>query len=79
MKEKSAIIRVFCNKEGGFGLDETGKMPGRAAYLCKDLTCFNKAQKSKGLERSLKRAVPPEIYTQLTAYLKTEVEDFNDL
>ena len=72
MKEKPAVIRIFCNKEGEFGLDATGKAPGRAAYLCKDMACFSKAQKSKGLERSFKRAVPPEIYIQLTAYLKTE-------
>ena len=62
MKDKSALIRISLDKSGAISIDPTGKLPGRAAYLCHDAGCQSKAQKSKGLERSLKRAIPPEIY-----------------
>lgn len=44
---------------------QTGKKNGRGAYLCADSECLKKAEKSKGLERSLKTAIPKEIYEQL--------------
>jgi len=72
MKKKLSVVRVYYNKAQEFGLCCTGKEPGRAAYLCKSSDCLKKAQKSKGLERSFKRAVPPEIYTQLTTYMEAE-------
>ena len=65
MKHKNALVRVVLDKSGAFTVDLTSKMPGRAAYLCHDPECLEKARKSKGLERSFKRAVPVEIYEQL--------------
>ena len=64
MKDKSSLIRVVSN-ENGISPDETKKAPGRGAYVCNNDACLKKAYKSKGLERSFKRAVPPEIYSQL--------------
>jgi predicted RNA-binding protein YlxR (DUF448 family) len=65
MKEKSELIRIAATASGKVHLDESGKAPGRGAYICKNETCIKKANKIKGLERSLKRAVPSEIYEQL--------------
>ena len=65
MKDKAAMIRISLNKAGEFEIDPPPRNPGRAAYLCDDPACFPKAQKLKGLERSFKRSVPPEIYMQL--------------
>ena len=65
MKDKAALVRIYLNKSGELGIDPTFKLPGRAAYICLNTDCQQKAQKSKGLERSFKRPVPPEIYTQL--------------
>ena len=54
MKTKKEMIRVLKPAEGeGVILDATGKANGRGAYIC------------RGLERSLKRSIPPEIYDQL--------------
>ena len=47
------------------GLLTAGKKPGRGAYICANADCLAKAQKSKGLERSFKAAVPKEVYEQL--------------
>ena len=65
MKNKKELIRVIKTNEGEISIDATGKKNGRGAYICPSLDCFKKAVKNKGLERSLKAAVPEEIYRQL--------------
>lgn len=65
MKNKREMIRVIKTSENEIILDATGKKNGRGAYLCVDSECLKKAEKSKGLERSLKTAIPKEIYEQL--------------
>ena len=70
MKSKKELIRIVKSDDGTFMLDATGKMPGRGAYICPDPDCLFKAQKSKGLERSFKCAVPKDVYEQL----KTQLE-----
>ena len=64
MKAKKELIRVIKNDEGVF-LDEKKKKNGRGAYICADTDCLEKARKSKGLERSLKVAIPDEVYENL--------------
>ncbi len=65
MKDKRKMIRVLKTSEGEIVIDKTGKKNGRGAYLCPSKECFEKAVKNKGLERSLKIAIPQEIYGQL--------------
>lgn len=65
MLGKKGMIRVVRDKNGTISVDETGKKSGRGAYLCLDAECLAKARKKRGLERSLKCAVPPEIYEEL--------------
>ncbi|MGN0343122.1 MAG: RNase P modulator RnpM [Roseburia sp.] len=65
MKEKKALIRIIHTPEDTLLVDDTGKKNGRGAYICKSLSCFEKARKSKGLERSLKMSIPEAIYEQL--------------
>lgn len=65
MKNKKEMLRILKTNENEILLDATGKKNGRGAYLCKSLECFQKAVKSKGLERSLKVAIPREVYGEL--------------
>ena len=65
MKEKKQLVRVVRTPEGEFVLDFTGKKSGRGVYVCKSRSCLEAAQKKRGLERSLKCAVPEEIYLEL--------------
>ncbi len=65
MKSKKEMIRILKTAEGEIVLDATGRKNGRGAYLCKSPDCLRKAVKSKGLERSLKTAVPQEVYENL--------------
>jgi hypothetical protein len=65
MKTKKELIRVIRTSEDEVSLDATGKKNGRGAYLCTDPQCLSKARKSKGLERSLKMAIPETVYDSL--------------
>ncbi len=69
-KSKTDMMRVLKTPEGDFLLDVTGKQNGRGAYLCKNKDCFNKAVKSKGLERSFKVRIPKEAYELLEKELE---------
>lgn len=65
MKDKRQLVRIVRSDDGEYSLDFTGKKPGRGAYICPNLECLEKAQKSKGLERSFKSPVPKEVYEKL--------------
>lgn len=65
MKNKKEMLRIIKTTEEEILIDITGKKNGRGAYVCKSSQCFNKAVKSKGLERSLKVAIPREVYEEL--------------
>ncbi|MDY3800627.1 MAG: YlxR family protein [Bacilli bacterium] len=66
---KKELIRIVRTPEGEVKIDETGKMNGRGAYLKKDLEVFNKAQKSKILDRHLEVSVPDSIFESLKELL----------
>lgn len=75
MKSKKEMMRVLKTSEDTFELDATGKKNGRGAYLCFSKECFEKAVKSKGLERSFKQAIPKEVYEKLEKEMDTlEIE-----
>ena len=65
MKSKKEMLRVLKTAENEIVLDATGKKNGRGAYLCFSRECLEKAMKSRGLERSLKAAIPQEVYENL--------------
>jgi len=69
-RTKRELIRVIRTPEGQVTLDETGRMNGRGAYLCRRVECLQKARRSRGLERSLKVTIPDEIYDRLEEELK---------
>ena len=59
------MIRVLKTAEDEIVLDATGKKNGRGAYICFSRECLEKAKKNHGLERSLKAAIPDEVYENL--------------
>lgn len=70
MKNKKELVRVIRTPEEEIVIDATGRKNGRGAYLCGTLECFEKARKNKGLERSLKMAIPAQVYEALEGRLK---------
>ena len=62
---KKEIIRVVRTTEGNVIVDDTLKANGRGAYLKKSIETFEKAQKSKILNRKLEVEIPDSIYDEL--------------
>lgn len=62
---KKELIRVVRTPEGNVIVDETGKANGRGAYLKKDLVTFEKAEKTKILNKKLEVDIPDSIYVEL--------------
>ncbi len=71
MKDKKELIRIVRNNEGAMNVDPIGKMPGRGAYICRCLKCFDAAVKAKRLERTFKTAIPEDIYMKLREVLQS--------
>ena len=69
MKDKKALIRVVRTPEEAVVIDTTGKKAGRGAYICPTEECLQAAIKSKGLERSFKTRISPEVYETLKEQL----------
>jgi len=65
MKPKNELVRVIKTPDNEICIDKTGKKNGRGAYMCLDKECYNKAVKSKGIERALKIEIPASIYEAL--------------
>ena len=65
MKSKKEMMRVLKTAENEIVLDTTGRKNGRGAYLCFCKECLQNAAKNRGLESSLKMAIPKEVYESL--------------
>ena len=65
MKSKKEMIRVLKTTDDEIVIDATGRKNGRGAYICPSMNCYKKAVKNKGLERSLKMAIPKDVYEAL--------------
>jgi predicted RNA-binding protein YlxR (DUF448 family) len=74
MKPKKELIRVVKNKENEISVDFIGKKPGRGAYICKNVVCFDKARKAKRFERAFESPISNEVYDTLLRQLE-EVND----
>ena len=71
MKPKKELVRVVRGPEKEEGvppeisLDLTGKKPGRGAYICRSLSCLQKARKARRLERAFSCKIPDEVSEQM--------------
>ena len=63
---KKQLARIVKTKEGIVSYDETGKLSGRGAYICpNNIECFEKAIKTKALERHLEISIGDDIYKDI--------------
>lgn len=61
---KAELIRIVKTEEGVV-VDSTGKKNGRGAYLKKDLEVFEKAKKTKVLNKILETEVSEDLFEDL--------------
>ena len=69
MKPKKELIRIVQKDDGSVDMDLTGKMNGRGAYICDDIQCFEKARKSKILNRNSSATIDDNLYNKLEEYI----------
>ena len=62
---KKDLIRIVRTPEGNIEVDLHWKKNGRGAYLKKDLEVFEKAKKSKILDRVLEVEIKEDFYEEL--------------
>lgn len=65
-KEKKEMIRVVRTPDLKIVLDDTGKAPGRGAYICRQDGCFKKAIQNKALTRALQMEIDDDILVELS-------------
>jgi len=69
-KDKRELLRIVRTPEGEIKVDDTGKMNGRGAYVCKNKECIEKLMKNHGLDRAFKMQVPNEFFEKLIGEFK---------
>lgn len=62
---KNKLIRIVRTPDLNVVIDETGKQNGRGAYLKKDIEVYEKAKKTKILNKHLEIEVPDSIFDEL--------------
>ena len=65
---KSNLIRFVRGADGSVNYDETGKVPGRGAYVCSQ-DCLEKALKTKKLDRALRASLDESDRSRLSTCL----------
>ena len=66
--DKNELLRIVNNKELGIVIDETGKLNGRGAYICKNKDCLKKVKENNKLNRVFKQKIDDKLYEELEAY-----------
>lgn len=68
--DKNDLLRVVNNKEVGVVIDESGKLNGRGAYICKNKDCLSSVRSSNKLNRAFKQKIDDKLYEELEAYVE---------
>ena len=67
---KQELIRVVRTPDKEIIIDETLRANGRGAYLKKDLEVFERAKKTKALNKALEVEVTDTLFEELKNYVK---------
>ncbi len=62
-------MRVVRTPSGEVILDESGRAPGRGAYICRTAECLDKAIAKRALSRALTTPLPADLRTALAGGL----------
>ncbi len=70
-RPKRECIRICRTPDGQIKTDPTGKMNGRGAYICRDVSCLEKAIKGNRFAREFETQIPGSVYEELRKELLT--------
>ena len=57
-RPKRELVRIVRTPDGRVMLDETGRLAGRGAYVCRTAACLTIANSKGALSRALETSVP---------------------
>ena len=70
VKDQRELVRLVRAQDGAVTVNETGKLPGRGAYLCREASCWQAGLEDGRLERALRTTISRENREQLAEYGK---------
>ncbi len=73
--EKRELMRIVRTPNGEVLIDETGRQNGKGAYLKKEVSVIEKAQKNKILDKVLEVNIPISLYKEMLEMIKKEGEE----
>ena len=63
--EKNNFLKIVKNKNGNISIETDKKLDGRGAYICKNIECAKKCQKTKALNRVFKTEIDQNLYEDI--------------
>ena len=63
--EKNNFLKIVKNKNGNISIETDKKLDGRGAYICKNIECAKKCQKTRALNRVFKTEIPQNLYEDI--------------
>ncbi len=76
VRDKNDLLRVVVTPEGDVEYDPTGKLSGRAAYLCPDEKCITaELKKAAKLSKGLKKPLTEEEISDLARSLLGSIKE----
>ena len=71
---KQELIHIVRSPQGNVGLDTTGKMSGRGAYLCHQYACWEQSLNRNRLDYALRVQIPATERQFLLSYAQTQLD-----
>jgi uncharacterized protein len=68
-RPKRELLRIVRTPDGTVTVDETGRLAGRGAYICRTEACLDKAITKGALSRALKTPFPADLREALVGSL----------
>ena len=67
-RDKRDLVRIVRTPSGQLNIDETGRLAGRGAYLCRDAACWTTALERGTLGRALDTPITADLREAMTAH-----------
>jgi uncharacterized protein len=71
---KRTLTRIVRTADEGVQVDPSGKKNGRGAYLCEQVTCWQRAVDSDVLEKALRTTLTPEDRQRLNEAMQHKLD-----
>ena len=68
---KRELVRIVRTPAGAVEVDPTGKRPGRGAYICRQVECWEAALKKDRLGSALRKKLTAEDRKELADFART--------